>query len=134
MNFDGYVGLPFLEGGRDRRGIDCWGLLRMVYAERLGIDLPSFSGAYTLADRQATADLMAGHMGQWREVPAGSEQPYDGVLMAARRNPSHIGIVIGNGRMLHVELGNRPTWSMIDEYNSSHLRRRLLGFYRHISL
>lgn len=131
MNFDDYVGLPFLEGGRDRAGIDCWGILRLVYAERFGVDLPSFTGAYTLADKQATTDLMAGHMGPWREVKDGSEKIGDGLLMAARRSPSHIGIVVGNGRVLHIE---SRAGSVIEEYRASRLRRRLLGFYRHINL
>lgn len=131
MSFDDYVGLPFVEGGRDRRGLDCWALFSLVLFEHKGIALPSFSGAYTLADRQATADLIAGHMGPWREVPDGSEQPYDGLLMADRRSPSHIGIVIGNGRVLHIERG---AGSIVEEYRGSRLRRRLLGFYRHITL
>ena len=35
-----YVGLPWRWGGRDRIGVDCYGLLRMVYADMLEITLP----------------------------------------------------------------------------------------------
>ena len=34
-----YIGLPFGDGPGE---VTCWGLLRRVYAEQLGIDLPSY--------------------------------------------------------------------------------------------
>ena len=48
-----YVGLPWADLGRDRTGCDCWGLARLVYAEQLGIALPSYSDAYPCAGEQA---------------------------------------------------------------------------------
>ena len=39
MRFDDYVGLPWRIGGRDRRGLDCFGLVRLVLAEQAGIIL-----------------------------------------------------------------------------------------------
>ena len=35
-----YVGLPFKEGGRNRYGLDCYGLLRLVINERFGLMTP----------------------------------------------------------------------------------------------
>ena len=48
-----YIGLPHVALGRERRGCDCWGLVRLVYREQLGIALPAYTpdrrNRYTLS-------------------------------------------------------------------------------------
>ncbi|KQZ31574.1 hypothetical protein ASD50_14995 [Mesorhizobium sp. Root552] len=129
MTFDEYVGLPWLDRGRDREGTDCWGLLAMVYAERFGIVLPSFRDDYqTAADGEAVAGLINGHRSEWTEVPAGEERPGDALLMSLAGMPRHIGVVVCKGLVLHIERG---AGSLIEGYHSMRLRRRVLGFFRH---
>lgn len=131
--FAAYVGLPWLERGRDRAGLDCWGLFTLVYRERFGIDLPSFADAYlTTADRAALVDLIEGGMGPWREVPAGEEHAGDGVMMTMSGAPHHVGVVTRPGFVLHIE--NGKAGSIIEDYRLARLRRRVLGFWRHIDL
>lgn len=130
MNLSAYVGLPFVERGRNRSGCDCWGLFVLVQREVFGLDLPAFSDAYaTVLDRAALADLIAGHMGPWREIDPGKERPGDAVLMRLAGSESHIGIVAGQGRVLHTERG---AGSVIESYRETRLRRRVAGFYRHV--
>ena len=62
------IGVPFADRGRDLDGLDCWGLLRVVY-QRMGIDLPSHAEAYqTAADRAEITALVEGDLPSWREV------------------------------------------------------------------
>jgi len=131
MNLNDYIGLPFAERGRDRSGLDCWGLLALIYREQIGIELPSFAEAYTTTqDGEALSDLIAGNLGPWRSIPAGTERVGDGVLMTLACQPRHVGIVAAPGRVLHIERG---MGSIIEPYTSPRIIRRIVGFFRHRS-
>lgn len=131
MDLSAYVGLPWAEKGRGEDGLDCWGLLRLVYRETINCDLPSYSEAYvTTADRVALSALIAGELGPWREVPAGSERVLDAVLMTEAGIPRHVGVVARPGLVLHMAPGRE---SVIEPYTTGKLRLRLAGFFRHES-
>lgn len=128
MIFDRYVGLPFLDRGRSLVGLDCWGLLCLVYRELRGIELPSYAEAYvTAADRAGIAALIADEISPWQPVPAGEEMPFDGVLMREGKFPRHIGLVTLPGKLLHVDRGET---SRIESYRAGLLACRVVGFYR----
>ncbi|CAL77422.1 hypothetical protein; putative tail assembly protein homolog [Bradyrhizobium sp. ORS 278] len=126
---DSYIGIPFQSHGRTRAGCDCWGLLRLVYTEQLGLELPSFAEDYvTSADREAIAGLIAGNLGGWSQIPAGHEQALDGVLMRGFGGIGHIGVVVQPGLVLHVQFG---CTSRIERYRSGPLAQRVRGLYRY---
>jgi hypothetical protein len=75
-----YVGLPWKERGRDRGGIDCFGLVRLVLIEQRGVRLPSFAGDYDPADGPAIAGLIEQNKGLGAPVPPGAEAAFDVVL------------------------------------------------------
>lgn len=124
-----YVGLPWLPLGRSRAGVDCYGLLTLVYKEIAAVALPSHADGYlTPEDREAVTGLIQGSLGPWIEVPAGRERALDGVLMTEAGVPRHIGIVVCPGRLLHIENGET---AVIESYAGWRLKRRIAGFYRH---
>lgn len=43
-----YTGIPYKVLGRDRSGIDCWGLISLVYRECWDVQLPDF-GPYGIS-------------------------------------------------------------------------------------
>ncbi|XEU34943.1 NlpC/P60 family protein [Tistrella bauzanensis] len=95
-----YVGIPFVVHGRDRvQGVDCWGLVRMVYADRYGIDLPSWADAYDdLDDRRGIAAVVTDERRVWRVADRPAEG--DVILMRAGDLP-HVGVWLTPRRMLH---------------------------------
>lgn len=94
-----YIGKPYVSGASGPHAFDCWGLLRHVYLNRYGIELPLLPG---IADASALAisreiDLATHH--EWEET----QSPEDGyaVGMSQRIKFHHVGLVIrANGRQM----------------------------------
>lgn len=122
-----YVGLPYRLGGRDRSGLDCWGLIEVVYRERLGIDIgehhaidPGPDGWYEDAERE-----VARYIPEWCEI----ERPaaMDGLLFKIKGHPCHTGLWVAPDLFLH-SFNERPVGI---ERLSRGWSNRLLGMYRH---
>jgi cell wall-associated NlpC family hydrolase len=126
---EGYIGLPFQEHGRTRDGLDCWGLAILVYREQLGIHLPSYETDYsdTLATQEISAIVVREKRRDWRPVPPGSERVGDIVLFRLHGAASHVGIVIGGNRFLHV---HQEIDSIHEDYGSLRWGKRVEGFWR----
>lgn len=127
-----FVGIPYGERGRDRASCDCWGLVRLVLAER-GIVIPAYDlGHATPEERERVAALIRQEKARepWLPVQAGEERDYDVVVMPRGRADMHIGIVAKprTKMMLHVSraLGS----SRVESYRDM----PRLTFYRHGAL
>lgn len=127
-----YVGIPYISGGRDRSGLDCYGLLRLVYAEILGIDLPSFTESYLpTTERHELARILQEYRVRgsraWMHLLPRRARPLDATLFRVAGEACHIGIYLGQNRILHT----RPhTGSCIQRIDRVPWDRRLEGFYR----
>lgn len=130
-----YVGLPWADKGRDRRGLDCWGLARLVLAEQYGIALAAWDDTYgSAADPTQTAPVIAQGLAladPWMAVPAGTERAGDGVLLRLAGSPVHLGLVVAPGWMLHAAPGHGVC---LERYHGRRWRHRVEGFYRHRGL
>lgn len=121
-----YIGIPFQPGGRTRSGCDCWGLTRLVLAERFGVQLPSFAEEYTDPhDWQVVSQLISTHIPTWCPI-AGTPQEGDVALFRILNEPAHVGVIVAPGFMLHV---SRGTDSNVERYTSPTWQPRLLGFF-----
>lgn len=126
-----YIGLPWLPGGRDAQGCDCYGLISQVYQDVAGIALDPLNGLYVTAEeREDIAAIVAGEMahGPWRAIEPGSERELDVLLFRCLGLQSHVGVVAGRGLMLHATAGQT---SCIERYQDGRWRPRLSGIFRH---
>lgn len=121
-----YLGLPYVANGRERAGLDCWGLVRMVQAEVFNNDLPSFADQYVVSERDKTAELIALNKESWVKVDV--PQSGDVALFRILGEESHVGIITRPGYFLHVREGQD---SVIERLDSSAWKHRLVGVYRY---
>ncbi|OAN53901.1 hypothetical protein A6A04_13495 [Paramagnetospirillum marisnigri] len=126
---DDYIGLPFLADGRSRAGLDCWGLVRLVYFDRLGIDLPSKAGIYRDGSRDTLREIaaaMEAEAAKWRQV----DDPRDCDVILMRSGPlhCHVGLWVGRNAMLHIMAGIDST---VEPIASLRRRNTVVGYFRH---
>ena len=124
-----YVGLPYKSGGDTRAGVDCWGLLALVWREQFGRELPPYRGPlwHVGANAATIAEAACAHASAFADVAPEGSQIGDGLLLRIGAGPLHIGMVVGSRCMLHAQ---EASLSCIERYDSMHWRRRWLGFYR----
>lgn len=124
-----YIGLPFQDLGRDRHGVDCWGLVRLVARERFGIEMPLWDGGYPGCDiRDMRA--MATHVASALPLFAPVMVPADGdvVLVRVANLPVHVGLVVAPGWMLHAAFGRDCVVETI--VTQTRPETAIEGFYR----
>ncbi|EFO33894.1 NLP/P60 protein [Roseibium sp. TrichSKD4] len=124
-----YIGIPFLNLGRDRGGCDCYGLVVLVYREKLGIQLASYHEDYVSCEEREEIDgLFCGGVSQgpWGQV----EEPsmFDIALFRRGRGAAHCGVVVTPGLMLHV-CGDDQ--AKLERYCVGAWKHRLIGHFRH---
>jgi cell wall-associated NlpC family hydrolase len=92
-----WVGVPWAADGQG-----CWRLACQVWRTEFGWNVPDVPvAADPRAERRALAAGCAS--GDW--VPVLTARDGDAVLMAARREPCHVGVYVAPGRVLHAVRG-----------------------------
>lgn len=84
-----WIGTPYKYGGEDRRGVDCSGLVLNVYRSALDIKLPRSSREQASYCSPLSKDKL---------------MPGDLLFFAtsgSKKNVSHVGIYVGDGKMIH---------------------------------
>jgi cell wall-associated NlpC family hydrolase len=110
---DSFMGTPYEYGGEGRSGIDCSGLVRQVYKQYAGFDLPhDTKKLYQLVKQVEAEDLVYGDLVFFS----------DGWFSV-----SHVGIYVGDGKFVHA---SETYGVMVSSLEEDHFRRRYRGARR----
>lgn len=100
-----FLGIPYRHGGRDRKGLDCLGLVHLFYRE-LGIKVPDNDGQPYANDwyKKDPERLLRGllQVGKPVNLPAEPLQPLDLVYFRMGGAITHAGVMIDHHSFLHV--------------------------------
>lgn len=131
IDYDNLIGIPFINGGRDRnKGFDCYGLVMEVY-RRCGIALPEYTADWD--DEEKINSIVQREAGTtaWHRVKAPLPVP---CLVALRMGTppgivNHTGVYIGHGKFIHTRAKIGVCVSRID---SPAWRGVIDGFYEYV--
>lgn len=121
-----YLGIPYIHMGRDpKRGLDCWGLVKCVYAD-CGInllDLENYDAQWAAAGKN---HFIENCHKQWECIV--SPQPLDVVLFAMSEGVvNHAGIVLKDSRFIQTCRAG----TVICRLTDIRWYQRIAGFYRY---
>ncbi len=127
MDVSRYIGIPFAEHGRTEKGLDCYGLVRVVMMHFYGISTKDYDD-YQSNRPKDCAEIIRGEQRkpEWVKVP--NPLPGDLALFNILGMPAHCGIYLGNGNFIHA---NHGAGVCIERLNAPLWAKRLAGFYRH---
>jgi len=129
------MSVPFRDKGRAttmkeaRKGVDCWGFVRLVYLLRRGILLPSYDECYgdTKDGTAITPHIMAVKAKHWQDVT--EPQEFDLIILNCKGFPWHVGLVVRPGKMLHCGEGFGAVY---EDYPSKRWpQHNIFGFARY---
>lgn len=120
--------IPYVDLGRSRDGVDCYGLVLLVNREQFGRSLPDYAYRSSLDPSAVNATISTHLPHDFRRV----EEPVPGdlVMLQILGRPWHCGVYVAPGLMLHV-IGHAV--SGIDRLGSVRWHRRIRGYYRPVT-
>jgi sulfur carrier protein ThiS len=124
MNYDKYIGLPYLDNGRTTAGLDCWGLARLFYKNEYNIELPSYVDEYVGGTDPYISQAVNLYKDNWEEIT--TPNVGDLCLFNIFGEPMHVGIYVGDNKFLHCRIGSD---SVIESLNNIKWKNRFVGFY-----
>ena len=111
---ESYIGVPYVYGGAGRKGIDCSGLVMVVFQQAAGVRLPH---------RAARLREMGTGIAR-RKLRFGDLVFFN---TGSREGGLHTGIYIGDSRFVHAGVSSGVTISNLDE---NYFKTRYIGARR----
>ncbi len=128
VNLDDLIGIPFVDGGRDLSGADCWGVVMLTFA-KYGISIPDFSiSCFDSLKINQKIDEQRKH---WKRLEK-PEVPCLIVFRTDSKNPRvccHCGVFIRSDYFLHTF---KKRNACIEPINHILWKNKIEGFYKYV--
>ena len=123
---DQYITIPYKDGGRDRSGIDCFGLVILVEREVFGIELDDLLYRSS-EDFDSNSHLVDAHRATIEAELVNDPEEGDLVLVRYNGLACHVGVYVEPRCVLHSVSG---LGTVCEKLDSPRIRHRVEGFYR----
>jgi cell wall-associated NlpC family hydrolase len=131
-NLGDFVGIPFVDRGRDYYGCDCMGLVHLIFKE-YGIDIPTYD--VKCDDTKAISEQFCWlydnkESNGWAEI----EEPEEPCLITFAIDGNmpdqvcHVGTYVGNGKFIHTIA---KQGSSIVKIRHPFYRNKIKGFFKY---
>jgi len=120
-----YIGIPYQSHGRSFDGCDCYGLARLVLKEEFGKTLPDIWN-YTSAGHLPSVTRAFKENAPILADRVKTPKPGDVILYRFFGYTSHMGVYVGDGKVLHITANTHSVCVPVD---SGILRGRREGYY-----
>ena len=114
-----YRGVPYVHAGDSREGMDCSGLVYRVFFDTIGVSLPRGVDGLYRSTEPAQYPL---HLGDLVFFDTTEQQP--------PRSPTHVGVYIGAGRIVHAASEGSKTGVIVSALDDPYYRDRFIGARR----
>lgn len=114
-----YIGIPYQINGRNRKGLDCYGFVKLIYSEQYQLTLPDW--LIDEIDFKGTAETIDSVVcsGEFTEV----ERPRDGDFVICYRTKlaHHVGLFYGGG-VIHCTNGTGVVYEHLSKFQRRYVR------------
>lgn len=119
-----YIGIPYVSNGTSFDGVDCGGLVLLVYKEEIGLDLTKIERDYKTLDKAESDKGIRSFLSKYAKK---IDSPKDMccVLFKWTGYENHIGLYVDGGLILHSKAGEQVKRVPIDDVG--HLT--IAGYY-----
>jgi cell wall-associated NlpC family hydrolase len=128
IDVNDYIGIPFRSMGRGKDGLDCYGLVKLMWYELRGITLPDWSAS--IQDRDLITDQFENHlleeMKEGKAIPLDEPEDWAIVYVDRKRKASHMGVFL-HGGIIHCDEHVGVVYQSLSSFEALHPKLR---FYR----
>lgn len=127
FNYIDLLGTPFKMGGRDKTGLDCYGLVKELYS-RVGITLPEYTSSHLSANDKTIISMM---ISQGLDLFSRIYTPEPFSLVTFFIRPpftTHIGVVMPDKyRFIHIL---KDTSVAVERLDAPEWEKRITGYFK----